>query len=74
MRKLWSILLLGALSMLFAEIFSGASKLWFVDPWGAPPHIPLVSRTCGILAECSVSVEKDIASSAVLLRDAVRTL
>ncbi len=41
MKKLWSILLLGALSMLFAEVFSGASKLWFVDPWGLLLTYPL---------------------------------
>ncbi len=41
MKKLWSILLLGALSMLFAEVFSGASKLWFVDPWGVLLTYPL---------------------------------
>jgi hypothetical protein len=41
MKKLWSILLLGALSMLFAEVFSGASRLWFVDPWGLLLTYPL---------------------------------
>jgi hypothetical protein len=41
MRKLWSILLLGALSMLFAEVFSGASTLWFLDPWGLLLTYPL---------------------------------
>jgi hypothetical protein len=41
MKKLLSILLLGALSMLFAEIFSGASTLWFLDPWGLLLAFPL---------------------------------
>jgi len=41
MKKLWSILLLGALSMLFAEVFSGASTLWFLDPWGLLLTYPL---------------------------------
>jgi len=41
MKKLWSILLLGALSMLFAEVFSGASTLWFLDAWGLFLTYPL---------------------------------
>jgi hypothetical protein len=41
MKKLWSILLLGALSMLFAEVFSGASTLWFFDVWGLFLTYPL---------------------------------
>jgi hypothetical protein len=41
MKKLWSILLLGALSMFFAEVFSGASTLWFIDPWGLFLTYPL---------------------------------
>ena len=34
MKKAFSILLLGVLSMLFAEVFSGASTLWFVTWFG----------------------------------------
>ena len=41
MKKVLSILLLGALSMLFAEVFSGASTLWFIDPWGLSITYPL---------------------------------
>ncbi len=41
MKKVWSILLLGALSMLFAEVFSGASTLWFLDAWGLLLTYPL---------------------------------
>jgi hypothetical protein len=41
MKKLLSILLLGVLSMLFAEVFSGASTLWFLDPWGLLVTFPL---------------------------------
>ncbi len=41
MKKLLSILLLGALSMLFAEVFSGASTLWFLDAWGLVLTYPL---------------------------------
>jgi hypothetical protein len=41
MKKLLSILLLGVLSMLFAEVFSGASTLWFLDPWGILVAFPL---------------------------------
>jgi len=31
MKKIISIILLGLLSMLFAEVFSGSSQLWFID-------------------------------------------
>lgn len=41
MKKLSSILLLGALSVLFAEVFSGASTLWFLDSWGLLLVYPL---------------------------------
>lgn len=41
MKRLWSVLLLGALSMLFAEVFSGASTLWFLDAWGLLLTYPL---------------------------------
>jgi hypothetical protein len=34
MKKHVAILLFGVLSMLFAEVFSGSSTLWFVTPWG----------------------------------------
>jgi hypothetical protein len=41
MKKALSILLLGTLSMLFAEVFSVASTLWFVTPWGVFLTLPL---------------------------------
>lgn len=41
MKKFFSILLLGSLSMMFAEVFSGASTLWFLDPWGLMVAFPL---------------------------------
>jgi len=41
MKRLLSILLLGALSMMFAEVFSGASTVWFLDPWGLLVTYPL---------------------------------
>lgn len=41
MKKFFSILLLGSLSMMFAEVFSGASTLWFLDPWGLIVAFPL---------------------------------
>jgi len=41
MKKLSSILLLGVLSVLFAEVFSGASTLWFFDSWGLLLVYPL---------------------------------
>jgi hypothetical protein len=36
-----AILLLGVLSMFFAEVFSGASTLWFLNPWGLLVTMPL---------------------------------
>jgi hypothetical protein len=41
MGKALSILLLGVLSMLFAEVFSGASTLWFLSAWGLLLTLPL---------------------------------
>lgn len=41
MKEFFSILLLGSLSMMFAEVFSGASTLWFLDPWGLIVVFPL---------------------------------
>lgn len=41
MQKLPSILLIGSLSMLFAEIFSGASQAWFISGWGLLLTFPL---------------------------------
>jgi len=41
MRKLPPILLIGSLSMLFAEIFSGASQAWFISGWGLLLTFPL---------------------------------
>jgi len=35
------MLLIGSLSMLFAEVFSGASLLWFIDPWSILITFPL---------------------------------
>jgi len=36
-----AILLLGVLSMFFAEVFSGASTLWFLNPWSLLVTMPL---------------------------------
>lgn len=41
MRKLFPILLVGCLSMLFAEVFSGASQTWFINGWGILLTFPL---------------------------------
>ncbi|NMC77353.1 MAG: hypothetical protein GYA60_08705 [Candidatus Methanofastidiosa archaeon] len=41
MQKLPAILLIGSLSMLFAEIFSGASQAWFISGWGLLLTFPL---------------------------------
>lgn len=40
-NKMLSYLLIGLLSMLYAEIFSGASQLWFINPWGIFYTLPL---------------------------------
>jgi len=41
MKKIFPILLIGALSMLFAEVFSGASQTWFFEGWGLLVTYPL---------------------------------
>ena len=41
MRKVFPILLIGSLSMLFAEVFSGASQTWFINGWGIIVTFPL---------------------------------
>jgi len=41
MASITAILLIGTLSMFFAEILSGASHLWFFDPWGLIITMPL---------------------------------
>lgn len=46
MKKLFSILLLGTLSLLFAEVFSGASTQWFLDGWGWLLTLPLYLGHC----------------------------
>jgi len=43
MRKLAPVLLIGTLSMLFAEVFSGASQMWYVSGWGLLLTFPLYS-------------------------------
>lgn len=41
MAKITAILLIGTLSMFYAEVLSGASHLWFLDPWGLIITMPL---------------------------------
>lgn len=41
MAKITATLLIGTLSMFYAEILSGASHLWFLDPWGLLITMPL---------------------------------
>ncbi|WP_135644142.1 hypothetical protein [Methanococcoides vulcani] len=41
MQKIPPILLIGTLSMLFAEVFSGASQTWFISGWGILVTFPL---------------------------------
>lgn len=41
MKRIFPILLIGVLSMLFAEVYSGASQAWFIDGWGLLVTYPL---------------------------------
>jgi len=41
MKKLLTIILIGTLSMLFAEVFSGASQAWFFNAWSLIATFPL---------------------------------
>ena len=41
MKKLYSILLLGTLSMFFGEVFAGSSQTWFVHGWSLLVTFPL---------------------------------
>jgi len=41
MYKISPILLIGTLSMFFAEVFSGASQTWFINGWGILVTFPL---------------------------------
>lgn len=41
MKKVFPVLLLGVLSMFFAEVFSGASQAWFFSIWGLFITFPL---------------------------------
>jgi hypothetical protein len=41
MKKIFPILFIGLLSMLFAEVFSGASQMWFFNGWALLVTFPL---------------------------------
>jgi hypothetical protein len=41
MRRIFPFLLIGCLSMLFAEVFSGASQAWFISPFPILITLPL---------------------------------
>jgi hypothetical protein len=41
MHKIFLVFLIGCLSMLFAEVFSGASQAWFFNGWGILVTFPL---------------------------------
>lgn len=41
MKKIFPVALIGCLSMLFAEVFSGASQAWFFNWWGVLLTFPL---------------------------------
>ena len=58
MKKICSILLLGTLSMLFAEVFSGASQAWFLDPFGILLTFGLYLSHCLLLLWIALRVHK----------------
>ena len=58
MKKISSILLLGALSMLFAEVFSGASQAWFLDPFGVLLTFGLYLAHCLLFLWIAIRAKK----------------
>jgi len=59
-KKALSILLLGLLSMLFAEIFSGASQLWFINPFGVLYTLPLYMMHTVFFLSLAIKYKKTI--------------
>jgi hypothetical protein len=58
MRKIFTILLIGFLSVLFAEIFSGASQIWFIDPFAILIMFPLYLLHVLVLFCIALKVKK----------------
>jgi len=53
-----SLLLLGVLSMFFAEVLSGASTLWFLNPWGLLVTMPLYLGHAAFLFNVAVRTNR----------------
>ena len=58
MARISSILLIGALSMLFAEVFSGASQVWYLNPWGFIITFPLYMAHVIFLLTIGLKIER----------------
>ncbi|MCX8173996.1 MAG: hypothetical protein N3F63_05265 [Thermoplasmata archaeon] len=58
MRKFFPVLFIGSLSILFAEIYSGASKAWFFDPFGWLVTFPLYTAHVVFFLYISVAWKK----------------
>ncbi|MBD3254504.1 MAG: hypothetical protein GF383_05395 [Candidatus Lokiarchaeota archaeon] len=56
--RVWSVLLIGTLSMFFAEIFSGASLIWIIDPWSLLVTYPLYLAHLLLLLNISMRMKK----------------
>jgi hypothetical protein len=53
-----AIILFGFLSMIFAEVFSGASPLWFLDAWGWFVTLPLYWAHAILLINLALRYER----------------
>lgn len=58
MAEITAILLIGTLSMFFAEVLSGASHQWFLDPWGLLVTMPLYLTHTILLLNLAVKTER----------------
>ncbi len=58
MKKLLSFLLIGMLSMFYAEILSGASQLWYLNPFGIFYTLPLYLLHTVILLSVSLRTKR----------------
>ena len=58
MAKYSSILLIGSLSVFFAEVFAGSSHLWFVDVWRLLLTFPLYLAHTVFLLNLAVRTER----------------
>lgn len=72
MKNPLAILLFGVLSMLFAEVFSGSSTLWFIAPWGVFLTLSLYLGHALFFFNVAVRTEPDFTTPTVFFWDAVR--